>query len=1177
MMEICEPMKAFWIWTMFLLMAALGCLGATAASPDGEPLPSVVQSLDGPWLLATDPENLGREQQWFRAPQAGALPTKVPWIIQDAFPGYHGVAWYWRDFTAPPNPHVEGRCLLRFWGVDYKADVWLNGVAAGSHEGGESPFVLDVTASIRPDETNRLAVRVLNPTHQPIDGIVLNQTPHRNKALPYSAGSAWNQGGIMDSVELLIVPAVYIEDLFARPDWKTGDIQIYADVRNATTTEVRAHLEFTLAPAASGETCAVSRVRTEMTPGNAIIERKLTVRNPRLWELNDPFLYRATARVWRDGSNSLDERSLRLGFRDFRFQDGYFRLNGRRIYLRCSHTGNCCPVGLELPHDPDWLRRDLLNVKVMGFNAIRFIAGVAKRYQLDLCDEIGLLVYEESYASWCLGDSPKMAERYDESILGMVRRDRNHPSVAIWGLLNEANEGPVFRHAVTSLPLVRSLDPTRLVMLNSGSWHQSPANMLAGLEAWRTGSGPDPNVTHNPLTLSLAAPWATWEPGRLAFHPGPRGEYSVVRCTAPETGNYEINARFFGPDNKPTTDVHVLHNGRSVFDGSLNLHDSTNSVSYKGNLSARKGDMIDFVVGVGNGNYGGDTTGLEAAILSPQQEARDAAADFSTTGNPNGAWSYGYLAPGPKPDVSSFQRYAHAETVASESGIGSLSNPGSSVWEDVVSDQHPYQPVPHTAEIVRKLRTLSGGRNPVFVSEYGVGSAVDLVRVTRHYERLGKAHVEDARFYRDKLDRFLADWERWQMAEVFGRPEDFFTESLRKMAGQRSLGLNAIRSNPSVVGYSVTGTVDQGMSGEGLFTTFRELKPGTVDAVFDGFAPLRWCLFVEPVHFYRGEKARLDAVLANEDVLAPGEYPVKLHVLDPNNRAVWERTTRIVVTKPGQKPEAPFALPVLSEDVAIDGPPGKYRFVAAFERGAAAAGSEVAFYIGDRSLHPKVNAEVVLWGEDDTLSTWLSDHKITVRPFTPENQMAREIIVVGTRPPSPGGAAAFKTLAQHLARGSRAIFLSPAVFALDADPTHWVPVERKGSLTVTNDWLYHKDEWAKPHPIFEGLPTGMMDYAFYREIIPAAVWSGQDAPEEAVCGANNASLDYSSGLMLSVHAFGDGWFILSTLRIRENLGVHPVADRLLLNLIQYAAQDLQRALAGLPADFEELLKAIGYK
>jgi hypothetical protein len=80
-----------------------------------------------------------------------------------------------------------------------------------------------------------------------------------------------------------------------------------------------------------------------------------------------------------------------------------------------------------------------------------------------------------------------------------------------------------------------------------------------------------------------------------------------------------------------------------------------------------------------------------------------------------------------------------------------------------------------------------------------------------------------------------------------------------------------------------------------------------------------------------------------------------------------------------------------------------------------------------------------------------------------------------------------------------------------------------------------------------------------------------------VCGANNASLDYSSGLMVSVHKFGNGRFILNTLGIRENLGKHPVAGRLLLNLIQYAAQDRRRPLAELPADFEEQLKAIGYR
>ena len=65
---------------------------------------------------------------------------------------------------------------------------------------------------------------------------------------------------------------------------------------------------------------------------------------------------------------------------------------------------------------------------------------------------------------------------------------------------------------------------------------------------------------------------------------------------------------------------------------------------------------------------------------------------------------------------------------------------------------------------------------------------------------------------------------------------------------------------------------------------FRELKPGTVDAMFDALCPLRWCLFVEPVQVYRGRKAKFEAVLANEDVLAPGDYPVRLQVVGPAQR-----------------------------------------------------------------------------------------------------------------------------------------------------------------------------------------------------------------------------------------------------------------------------------------------------
>jgi len=130
-----------------------------------------------------------------------------------------------------------------------------------------------------------------------------------------------------------------------------------------------------------------------------------------------------------------------LRFRDFRFENGAFRLNGKRIYLRCSHTGNCCPIGLEMPHDPDFLRRDLINQKMMRFNAIRFIAGVPKRYQLDLADEIGLMVYPEAYGGWCLADSPRMKERYNESVLGMIRRDRNHPCITMWACSMRLSKG----------------------------------------------------------------------------------------------------------------------------------------------------------------------------------------------------------------------------------------------------------------------------------------------------------------------------------------------------------------------------------------------------------------------------------------------------------------------------------------------------------------------------------------------------------------------------------------------------------------------------------------------------------------------------------------------------------------------------------------------------------------
>jgi len=941
----------------------------------------VVYSLDGEWLIACDPRNEGRGQDWWAAVRPEACLTNVPWIIQGVFPGYHGVAWYWRQFSVHRNRYPSGKYLLRFWAVDYLAEVWVNGQRVGAHEGAETPFVLDITEAVVPDGKNLVAVRVLNPTNEPIDGIALNETPHRNKTVPIFAGASFNHGGIMDSVELIVAPAVRVADLVAHPDPGTGTVNVRVLLVNTLAKAASCALRVSIAPSPSGETLEEFRGERVVDAGETWVSVQLKIDHPHLWQLNDPFLYRVTAEVSCATCSAASEYSVRCGFRDFRFENGYFRLNGTRVFLRGSHTGNHAPIGQQLPPDPDMFRRDLLYVKSMGFNMIRFIAGVATRYQLNLCDEIGLLVYEESYAGWLLGDSPRMKRLFDQSVCEMIRRDINHPSIVIWGLLNETNDGPVFQHARNSLPAIRAIDPDRVILLNSGRWD---------------------------------------------------GQQSIGSLANPGSTEWECC-------------------------------------------------------------LGGEAPG--------------AAVTASTWG--------GY-----------FER---------------------------AGDAHAYPRVPHTAETISFLRRLGQDTGPVLLTEYGIGSAVDLWRVVRLFEQWRAEKCEDAVFYRDLLEQFLTDWRRWRLEEMFPRPSDYFAACVRKMAGQRLLGLNAIRSNPHIIGHSMTGTVDQGLTGEGLFTTFRELKPGTVDAVADGLAPLRWCLFAEPVHAYEGAPVRLEAVLADEDVLHTGAYPACFQVVDPSGARVFESHSSYCVHD--KDSERPLAAPVFADEVRISGGPGAYRFVAEFESGAAAAGGEAIFYVSRKPDTPLRGMTVAVWGDDAGLENWLAARgaEVVVPHRDPADQ--RCPIVLSKTPVHQGTPGGFDDLTRRLQRGSTVICLDPRVFADGDDQTAFLPLDRKGRFHSIVGWLYLKDEWAKRHPIFDGMPAGgLLDYDFYREIIPDLLYSPGEESYEAVAGAIRASQGYSSGLMISIHRVGAGRLIINTFRIRENIGIHPAADMLLLNMLRVASR-----------------------
>ena len=228
---------------------------------------------------------------------------------------------------------------------------------------------------------------------------------------------------------------------------------------------------------------------------------------------------------------------------------------------------------------------------------------------------------------------------------------------------------------------------------------------------------------------------------------------------------------------------------------------------------------------------------------------------------------------------------------------------------------------------------------------------------------------------------------------------------------------------------------------------------------------------------------RLEAVLANEDTLQPGEYAVRLQLVGPNCTHVFERAITVTIPALNSKTELPFVTPVFSEDVVIDGAAGKYRFLAVFEKGAAATGGDIEFYVADAAEMPAVETEVVLWGKDVELEKWLKEKGIRTRAFNSDAEVGRELILVSREPAEPGGREAFKELARRIGRGSTVVFLSPEVFNKSADwyqhpdePLGWLPLVNKGtllyffastdmrknkSLANLGHAVYPKDDWAK--------------------------------------------------------------------------------------------------------------------
>ncbi|MGB7848293.1 MAG: glycoside hydrolase family 2 TIM barrel-domain containing protein [Candidatus Acidiferrum sp.] len=373
---------------------------------------------------------------------------KLPWHSFDD-QAYEFVSIYRRRFKLPPES--RGRhVFVDFEGVMTAATVWINGARLGEYKGGYTPFSFDLTPHINFAGENVLAVDV--------DSRERPDIPPFGHQIDYLTF-----GGIYREVSLRVVPATFLENIFAKPkDVLSAHPQVEVDcyVTHLEESHEPMTLEVELRDtnqvlAKATKTVPVSKATAEPVAHRVMLE---SVSGVKLWDLADPNLYSVNVRLVH-GAKVLDQDSRKSGFREAQFTDHGFELNGKVIKLRGLDRHQTFPfVGQAMPARPQRRDAEILRKK-LKCNIVRTSHYPQSRHFLDACDEMGLLVLEEIPGWQHIGDEDWKLISID-NVRRMIQRDWNHPSIILWGVrINESKDDHDFYTRTNAL--AHKLDPTR--------------------------------------------------------------------------------------------------------------------------------------------------------------------------------------------------------------------------------------------------------------------------------------------------------------------------------------------------------------------------------------------------------------------------------------------------------------------------------------------------------------------------------------------------------------------------------------------------------------------------------------------------------------------------------------------------------------------------------------------
>ncbi len=492
-------------------LSAFLVIGCAAAVPRAEyPEPQFQRerwlSLNGSWEFAFDDANAGLDADWAAAGKPFGRNITVPYCFESRLSGigdtaFHPWLWYRRTVSVPDEWKGQ-RVLLHFGAVNYWAMVWVNGKLAGGHEGGNTPFTLDVTPLLKAG-VNVLTVRShFPPTDRTIPRGKQYWEP-KSKDIFYTRTS-----GIWQPVWMEAVGASYLERVKITPALD-GTVRL-----EWTIARPRADLEVTAAASFEGRPAASATGLAHGARATAL----LYIDEPRLWSPESPRLYDVTLEL-RRGSTLLDRVHSYFGFREVTAEHGKVLLNGDPVFLKMVLDQGYWPDSILTPPTDEAIQYDIRMAKEMGFNGARKHQKLEDPRYLYWADRLGFLVSSEMANAYQFDDT--YVERFTREWAAAVARDYNHPSIIIWAPINESWGVPDLRdprqqnHLKSLYTLTHSLDATRLAIDNEGWEHTGTTDLFAIHDYTRTGE-----LLYEKYKDVAKAGFGVPDDGRAALLPG---------------------------------------------------------------------------------------------------------------------------------------------------------------------------------------------------------------------------------------------------------------------------------------------------------------------------------------------------------------------------------------------------------------------------------------------------------------------------------------------------------------------------------------------------------------------------------------------------------------------------------------------------------------------------------